>query len=308
MKTFKTCTSKAFSLIELSIVGLVISILIAGIVQSRVMVKKAKLANARTATVNSPVMSMGDLVLWYETTLEKSFGDLNVKDGVAVETWYDLNPDIETVRNNAFLDETHTYANNPPTYKINAISGLPALSFDGIDDSFGFNGDGIVKSDYTIFVVEQRGPDAITSSNYSLFIGGNPKSYSGSPSGHSSVLGLGYLSHTKMTVAYYYAASNSNCAPYSEQTPLIHSYTYNFNETKQYTNGTDTLLAQEHNYSGMINQVNIFNNAAIGKYTNRYYQGNIGEVIIFKKYLKKEDRKSIERYLGEKWGIEVAED
>lgn len=35
----------------------------------------------------------------------------------------------------------------------------------------------------------------------------------------------------------------------------------------------------------------------------RYFDGYIGEIIIFERALKDDDRKIVERYLGEKWGI-----
>jgi hypothetical protein len=38
---------------------------------------------------------------------------------------------------------------------------------------------------------------------------------------------------------------------------------------------------------------------------NGSYQGNIGEVIIFTKALTATERKSVEQYLGKKWGIAI---
>ncbi len=71
MLAFKS--HKAFSLIELSIVILVIGILIAGVVQGTSMVKKSQLVIARNLTKNSPVSRIKDLAAWYETSLESSF-------------------------------------------------------------------------------------------------------------------------------------------------------------------------------------------------------------------------------------------
>jgi hypothetical protein len=36
-----------------------------------------------------------------------------------------------------------------------------------------------------------------------------------------------------------------------------------------------------------------------------YYDGDIGEIIIFDRALKTEERQSIEKYLGQKWGIKI---
>lgn len=52
----KKNTTKAFSLVELSIVVLVIGILIAGITQATSMVRKYQLQTAKNITINSPVV------------------------------------------------------------------------------------------------------------------------------------------------------------------------------------------------------------------------------------------------------------
>ena len=68
MKNLKS----GFSLIELSIVVLIIGIIIAGITQASRLVRVSKLSSARTLTQSSPVAGISDLVAWWETTLEKS--------------------------------------------------------------------------------------------------------------------------------------------------------------------------------------------------------------------------------------------
>ncbi|MFM2200772.1 MAG: hypothetical protein RL769_827, partial [Pseudomonadota bacterium] len=66
---------KAFSLIELSIVILIIGILVAGVTQSSRLVKRIRLLTAQNITNSSPVPTIKDLALWYESTLERSFND-----------------------------------------------------------------------------------------------------------------------------------------------------------------------------------------------------------------------------------------
>jgi prepilin-type N-terminal cleavage/methylation domain-containing protein len=65
----------AFSLIELSIVILVIGLLIAGALQGSNMISKAALSSARTLTESSPVASIRSLSLWFESTSKASFID-----------------------------------------------------------------------------------------------------------------------------------------------------------------------------------------------------------------------------------------
>jgi prepilin-type N-terminal cleavage/methylation domain-containing protein len=55
--------SKAFSLIELSIVILIIGILIAGVTQGSRLVRESKITTAVTLTQSAPIASVKDLVL-----------------------------------------------------------------------------------------------------------------------------------------------------------------------------------------------------------------------------------------------------
>ena len=64
---------KAFSLIELSIVILIIGILVAGVTQSSRLVSQFRLLSARNITQSSPVHSIKDLLIWLETTSTKSW-------------------------------------------------------------------------------------------------------------------------------------------------------------------------------------------------------------------------------------------
>ena len=73
MKNFH---KKAFSLVELSMVILVIGILIAGISQGIDLYQDMRLATARSLTQNSRVGRIDNLELWLETTTEKSFDNM----------------------------------------------------------------------------------------------------------------------------------------------------------------------------------------------------------------------------------------
>ena len=55
--------TKAFSLIELSIVILIIGILVAGVTQSSRLIKQMRLAMIKSMTLNSPVSSIKDLAV-----------------------------------------------------------------------------------------------------------------------------------------------------------------------------------------------------------------------------------------------------
>ncbi len=83
---------QAFSLIELSIVILVIGILIPGVMQGRELISKVHLQTARLLTTSSPVSSIKGLRAWYETSSSNSFDGAVVNNNSPVTRWYDINP------------------------------------------------------------------------------------------------------------------------------------------------------------------------------------------------------------------------
>jgi prepilin-type N-terminal cleavage/methylation domain-containing protein len=284
---------KAFSLIEISVVILIISVLTAGIMQSRKLSAKARLANARGLTVNSPVATMGDLVLWYETTSEKSFNSTETFDGSVVTTWYDLNPDIETVRKNAT-------ATNQPLYKNNIINGLPAIKFNSSNsDYFSFDCSSISNSNYTIFITEQR--RSSQSNNY--FLGNNLDLNI-----ESGSFFLGYKQDTVVNYSGYVTGSIINTYIYGTNITRIHSFDFNFSTKKYYLNGTSQSISAP--YNPYIRQaedpISTCSILTLGKQLTNYYEGFIGEIIIFRKYLGTSERKDVENYLGKKWGVVVS--
>lgn len=124
----------AFSLIELSIVILVIGILVTGITQGSRIMAEAKIKSANALTQGSPVNSMEGLVFWLDsvdknniaigTVASNAYG--NPSDGDSVAIWRDRNPQTnDKITPAAVLDA------NRPTYDQNGINGLPSIQFDG---------------------------------------------------------------------------------------------------------------------------------------------------------------------------------
>ena len=134
MKLVNRKKHNAFSLIELSIVLLIIGILIAGVTQSSRLVAQARLSNAKTLTQSSPVSSIVDLVAWLETTTDASFIESEQSNGNPISEWRGISPQALT---KTLLKQTTVNAR--PTYVLNTstadnINGLPVLKFDGTDD------------------------------------------------------------------------------------------------------------------------------------------------------------------------------
>ena len=62
---------KAFTLMELSIVLIVVALLVGGVVASQGLIQAARLAKARSLTNSAPVPMIEDLTLWLETTTQE---------------------------------------------------------------------------------------------------------------------------------------------------------------------------------------------------------------------------------------------
>ncbi len=173
----KTVQKTAFSLFEISLVILIVSVIIAGVTQTNNMIAKSRLASAQVLTQNSIVNNLDNILAWYETSLDSSFISSEIGNGNAISTWYDNNPKAIN-KNNA----TQSTASLKPTYVTNAINGgIPVIRSPTSSKYLNFNGTQLAQSAYTIFVVEQR--RSSTSSGW--YLGGTTGS-------NNSILILGY--------------------------------------------------------------------------------------------------------------------
>lgn len=73
--TYKTNNHqfKAFTLLELSFVILIIGILVAAIILGQNLIGRSRMTSAQTMTQSSPIISISDLRMWLETSLDRSF-------------------------------------------------------------------------------------------------------------------------------------------------------------------------------------------------------------------------------------------
>ncbi len=274
---------QAFSLIEISVVIVIIGILIVGVAVGDLAIKKARLATALNATRNSVVPSIRDLSFWAEATAEDAFDDSANTDSVA--TWYDINT-YTTEKNNA----TQSTSGSQPTYIKNAINGLPALRFDGVNDYLTVSGTVMGVREYSLFLVEQR--RASTSASYFYATG-------------SQGVKMGYSTTIEFRLVHNNGANdftNSSVPAYSSPIPRIISVVAK--------PASSTKIATKIYFNGalQLNDPNGRNNYGIAAAYNiglAPYNGDIGEIIIFKRCLKPSERVDIEQYLSQKWRIDI---
>lgn len=284
---------RAFSLIELSIVIVIIGILIAGVIQGNKIYRKAQLAIAQNLTRNSPVNGIKDLMLWYETSLESSFNSNEGVNGGSISAWYDNSPQ-SPLKNNS----TQTTSNAKPTFTDNAFpQGIPSVRFDGSSDYLSM-GDvsPLVGSYYTIFIVEQKRV-AFSSQTFILNIG------TGAFTGCCII--AGYNSDTAVILDKWNGGvtyTNSTLA-YSNPTPRIHTFLQSSTGAKYWLNGGNTTDST----SGSTYTLAATGTPYIAKFTCcTFYNGDLGEIIIYTRALTTEERQAIETYLGQKYSLTIS--
>jgi prepilin-type N-terminal cleavage/methylation domain-containing protein len=279
--------NRAFSLIELSIVILIIGILIAGVTQSSSLLSKAKLMSAQTLTKSSPVAGIENLTSWHEASLMAN----DMQDGEEVVVWKDLS--LQSLPKN---DIVCANSCSNALFKANAINNLPAIEV-GSGGGIGFPT--IYGADSTVFIVARALEDFALQD----------------PSGYGvnlwSTMGM-ILSHlfdpgTEMvTYSYMFAGDGvSNTITYESSIGADIASIH-------------TIRAKDGEGASLRYWLNGgLNPDAEQNFTNPNFQRDISmaineghviaEVIIFERALKNEERQAIEKYLGKKYAIKIDE-
>ncbi len=273
----------AFSLIELSIVILVIGILVIGITQGSRIMHSAKTSKIDALRLNSPIISMSDLLMWYDATSKDSYANSNaIKDGDTITTLKDLNPQSANK-----IDLTGT-----ATYLESSINGLPAIDFNGssqyLDSSISASTAGSV----TIMAVVNI--DNITAlsgivTTYGTWLAGSI---------HFNV----YLNKFEVSINPGGGAKLTTPNIQIGKSYIVTVIIIPGGKTSCYVN---SVAATPYANSG-----NVVTNLRIslakwynGTSNTRFFNGRIGEVVIFGRALKDNERKAVEDYLSKKWSI-----
>lgn len=287
----------AFSLIEMSIVILIIGILVAGVTQSSRLITNSRVSTAQTLTQSSPVSANAGLMLWLEPSYEDSFSASEASDGASVTVWNDIN-----TQNISKLYARTT--SGTITYKATSIiAGLPSLYFPGsavmtlstssssaVASPITTNGSTSGGSNFTFFVVYKEDTDAA----HTVFFNGT-----------TGTNGWGFLNNGSSVRNLQTGATNHVAATTLYSTnATVSSGTFDGTNIKLYTNGAaDTLTASTATVTTPT--AGFFIGAKDASLTSPFL-GYISEIIIYDNFLKDDDREAIEQYLGKKYGIKIS--
>lgn len=295
---------KGFSLIELSIVMLILGLLIVSISEGIDLAQSYKLNAARSLTESSPVATTEDLVAWYESTSKKSFDseiDEDDPDYNSVSDWFDINPQA-TIKKHGY----QTTDDYKPTFSLNTKLKLPMVYFDGTNDCIKLPDNTLPFADhsYTIFIVA-----------HILYNGTNNRTFlSAEANLNQNYNILRYNIVTLNTISTIWDRSYSNQVSIDHNMIITHGYSNGYSATNlnrkmsYYKNGTRLDYLDQSSPSQTAATYN-----ALGCRRNSsnvegsdFLHGYIGEIIIFNRYLDEEERQAIEHYLSKKWNISIA--
>ena len=294
--------NKAFSLIELSIVILVISLLVVGVTKGSRLMSEAKLKSAQALTSSSPVNAMTGVVLWLDATdastiaTGTTYG--NPDDGSLVAKWKDHNPQLVRSSQNELAAVADV---NRPKYIKNGINGLPTLSFDGSDYLTSSNSAiASAKTGYTMVAVWQS--NIIT--NGMIFAQG------GCTTGVNDGNSAGMYIKSNANIASWGCGASGDFAGttsvYSAKTPYIAVAQVNknlaSNRMSLYLNGTAQSGIQPSAFLPLISAP-IFVGAE--SVSNNFFNGYISELIVFDRSLTSAEIVDVQGYLSRKYSIKI---
>jgi prepilin-type N-terminal cleavage/methylation domain-containing protein len=291
----KNLHKKAFSLIEISVVILIIGMLIAGISQGIDLYQDSRLATARSLTQNSRVGRIPDLVSWYETTAENIFSSgttsfqniEKVQANQKINRWKDSNP------NSIFkYDASQTSSANQPKIIFDKDSSLPIVRFDS--PSFLNLPDGTVpygNSEYTVIFISK----VDVSGNYGVLGSGNYGT-------QNQTNAFRYDSVGKMVNYWWHDDLSSLINTTINNKFQIFIFDYNKSIRNLYVDG---VLKKYISSTTKPRESTNLNNTIGKTYSVEYLVGSIAELIIYDRALLNSERKDIEKYLSKKWSIKI---
>ena len=292
----KKFNRQAFSLIELSIVILIIGILVAGVTQSSRLLSQFRLMAIRSQTINSVVPSIQGLKMWLETSMEKSF-DISPSEGDPIQNWIDINP----TNLNKIIASQPTIS-RAPTY--NMSSGMPLIRFNCTTNYYFLPNSTIPPNDmpYTVFTVINISSSVTFPYTSVLNAGVWPSDiniFRFDSMKYSNITGNGFvqnnffysnttMTHNKLRI---YTSTYDNRNPSARIKNLY---------VNSIPDGTSTF-----NFPMQTPSNNNFIGNSPWAGDNENFCGTMAEIIIYERTLSNDERLSVENYLAKKWFVKL---
>ena len=312
MKNLNKNYKKAFSLVEISIVILIIGLLIAGISKAGDMIFDVSLKSASSLTKGAKVGRMANLALWLETTANESIVEKERYNDTTITVWRDINPQTNSkfiFKNGGAAKYIEKGQNNLPAigkFLTSSDLFLPYTSETSASVA-SYQSAQIFPSPYaTIFAVVK--PKAVATN----LINFCPYDTSAVPlpsttvcaTGKEISLGLNATGNVVFNFMSASAASTSLASTnaYASRNLIVISAYKDTANQRLLVNGTDLVSASTANTYATTNS-----------YTGTFRVGGgntstdveIYEIIVFSSALNTAERQIVEAYLGKKYNVKM---
>ncbi len=277
---------QAFSFIEISIILIVISLLIAGAVSYKGnLFNSAKLNNIKKFTKNSPLKDLEHLAIWLDSATKDSFKNSEMVDEGYLSMWKNIAPN-----NYDKINFSQSNSSYQPKYIFDDKDGLPAISFDGGDYLFAGNifGHQFTKyNQFTLFIVLKYN----------------------SPNHDATPIHWESTGTNKFTMKLINSSGNAvtHFANNTMNSSVATSFKDSWNIVTFNMNSDDNLSIRINGSlidSGIESDdfdVTEFSNFNIGN----NLKGEIREIAIIKNKISDQEIKEVEKYLSKKWNIDL---
>lgn len=292
----------AFSLVELSIVIIIIGILVAAVANGSKILYNMNLMAAQKmdGEINAQIQGVGYIAMHLNAVNSKSFEDNQAIDGENITIWYDTKP--ATYPNPLNLSSPSSPASPRPQYKKKGINGLPSVEFFHRSAN-----DGLIRNNVKI-------SDISTNSMMTIFCVTRASKSTGvilNWNSGSSVVQLAPARAANDGKLAFVFGINSE----ANRTTIVPDSKYPadlFNKSqimvvKKDENG----VLIRNNGVELIKKIDANVGIPINETANfpfsDYFQGLVGEFIIFKTDVDISTIKKIEKFLSQKWGVEIVD-
>ena len=286
---------KAFTLVEISMVFLVLGILISGISTGLDLYQDFRITTAKSLTQNSRVGRIDGLVLWLESSQKSSYEPNNIKDGTPITKWKNIIPNQLTSEKSKYDAVKTSISVSGPIYRENIANSLPGLEFVNTENrcmqvASGFDGDGKYSSVFLVFETSNNWTNSLDyrmisrwpngGAFYEIRNGGTP---------FSNNAGYEIFSYNSQ------ALSPVKNKLYSFNLIIDRSSNIKFYLNKK------SLGAIANSWTGTYSFSDLFIGCK-GGWASLYPDAYYLEIIVYDRAINDSERIDIENYLAQKWG------
>jgi hypothetical protein len=292
----KLIKRKAFSLVEISVVVIIIGFLIVGISLAIDMFPEASLKGARNLSKLSRVSRIEDLTLWLDATSSEAF-DKEKDDNSKISIWKDTNTGSASSISSISPSE-----NLYPSYSLSAINKLPAVSFNSsVGNCITVSNQSFINSseDFTLYLIFN--PKTL---NNGVIIEKNNNTATTFPFSLELFSGFYKFSIKNSTTTISVTGARQ---PKINTPNLIRLSRIKGSQIEITIDGISAIQSDTLT-SSTLNNADLSIGCRNGNTPTNFINGDIGETAFFNRNINLKDKSDIEEYLYKKWKINKFEE